>query len=314
MAAAGPGVVGARTPPQASRRERNPPRQARAARRLRRVLRTEPDACVRVPDGWNESVQGGTGPNRTASTYNVRNQLSSFTVGGTTTNLAYFGDGQDDLYTVGSTTYRNTILGLTQIGTDTYTRDNSGALVAQNTSNGLKYLHLDALGSVRGVSGSTGAVDYRLNYDPYGRALTGTGIATAGSSTTRVGYAGGTWINEGSMYHFGARYYDPSLLRWTMPDPVLQPNDPGQANRYAYVAGNPTNASDPSGTVSCSTFGIGGICKTASHAASFVGRNAGHIALGVHDTLLGVGFGALAISELRLVPLAAVLLAQPRAR
>ena len=94
-----------------------------------------------------------------------------FTVGGTTTNLTFFGDGQDDLYSDATSTHRNTILGLTQIGSDLYTRDNAGGLVAQNTSNGQQYLHLDALGSVRAITGPTGTVAKRFDYDPYGRAI-----------------------------------------------------------------------------------------------------------------------------------------------
>lgn len=195
----------------------------------------------------NESAQGGTGANRTASTYNVRNQTAAFTVSATTTNLKHFGDGQDDLYEVGSTTHRNTTLGLTQIGSDLYTRDNAGSLVSQSTGNGRKYFHLDALGSVRGLTGSGGTLDYKLNYDPYGRALTGTGLSQPGSATTRFGFASGEWISEASYYHFGARYYDPALLRWTMPDPLLQPSDPGQANRFVYASGNAVNWTDPSG-------------------------------------------------------------------
>jgi RHS repeat-associated protein len=196
----------------------------------------------------NESAEGGTGANRLTSHYDPRDQLDQFTVGTTTTNLSYFGDSQDDLFTVGSTTYRNTILGLTQIGTDTYTRDNAGGLVAQTTANGLQFVHTDALGSVRATTGTTGSVANRFDYDPYGRSLSGTGLSSPGASTSRFGYAGGNWIDAGSFYHFGARYYDPALQRWTMPDPVLQPTDPGQANLYGYVGGDPVNGVDPEGT------------------------------------------------------------------
>jgi RHS repeat-associated protein len=41
---------------------------------------------------------------------------------------------------------------------------------------------------------------------------------------------------------FGARYYDPSLGRWTQQDPTGQ-----DANPYAYVDGDPVNVVDPSG-------------------------------------------------------------------
>jgi RHS repeat-associated protein len=200
-------------------------------------------------------------------------------VGGSNTSLSYFGDGQDDLFTVGSTTYRDTILGLTQIGTDTYTRDSGGGLVAHNTANGVQFFHTDALGSVRATTGSTGSVANRFDYDPYGRSLSGTGLSSPGASTSRFGYAGGNWIDAGSFYHFGARYYDPALQRWTMPDPVLQPTDPGQANLYGYVGGDPENSLDPAGTciiLSCDTWHsvgdtVGGVAESVVGAGAVAG-------------------------------------------
>lgn len=41
---------------------------------------------------------------------------------------------------------------------------------------------------------------------------------------------------------FGARYYDPTLGRWTQQDPSGQ-----DANPYAYAGCNPINSADPSG-------------------------------------------------------------------
>jgi RHS repeat-associated protein len=49
------------------------------------------------------------------------------------------------------------------------------------------------------------------------------------------------------LYKYGERFYDPALGRWTQQDPLSQPYDPGEANRYAYVGGDPINLLDPSG-------------------------------------------------------------------
>jgi RHS repeat-associated protein len=60
--------------------------------------------------------------------------------------------------------------------------------------------------------------------------------------------AGGFYDSAGT-YHFGQRNYDPRLGRWTQADPLNQPDDLRQANRYAYVGGNPVNFVDPTGLV-----------------------------------------------------------------
>ncbi len=175
-----------------------------------------------------------------ASTYNARQQLTSLTG---VTGIGYFATGQSDLSTAGGSTHRSGVLGLSQIGSDSYVRDESGGLVSQSTSGGRQYVHTDALGSVRALTNSTGAVSNRLDYDPYGQP---TSAATPGSSTSRFGYAQGENIGAG-LTHYGERYYDPAIMRWTQPDPLLNSDDIRQANRYAYAANDPINNSDPSG-------------------------------------------------------------------
>jgi RHS repeat-associated protein len=71
-------------------------------------------------------------------------------------------------------------------------------------------------------------------------------------------------------YHFGARYYDPSLGRWTQQDPVGGSlGDLGSVNRYAYAGDDPVNLVDPSGkdSTSFALCVVGGILA----AASFIG-------------------------------------------
>jgi RHS repeat-associated protein len=61
---------------------------------------------------------------------------------------------------------------------------------------------------------------------------------------TDVGFAGGyTVAASGSMklVHFGKRFYDPDLGRWTQPDTLDQAGDLRQANLYLYVGQDPVN-------------------------------------------------------------------------
>ena len=60
-------------------------------------------------------------------------------------------------------------------------------------------------------------------------------------------YAGGETEPQGGLVHFGQRYYDPQIGRWTQPDPLDQTGNLREGNRYAYVGGDPINASDPRG-------------------------------------------------------------------
>jgi RHS repeat-associated protein len=66
---------------------------------------------------------------------------------------------------------------------------------------------------------------------------------------TDLGYVGGQLLPN-NMYHFGARFYDPSLARWTQEDPLAAVASRQDANRYAYAGGNPVMNADPSGLFS----------------------------------------------------------------
>ncbi|WP_408052753.1 polymorphic toxin-type HINT domain-containing protein [Streptomyces sp. HO565] len=61
------------------------------------------------------------------------------------------------------------------------------------------------------------------------------------------GFVGGTKDTDTGLTHLGAREYDPTLGRFVSVDPLLDLNDPQQANGYTYSNNNPTTLSDPSG-------------------------------------------------------------------
>jgi len=51
----------------------------------------------------------------------------------------------------------------------------------------------------------------------------------------------------GSLYHYGARFYDPATATWTQQDPINQITSLTQANHYTYTGGNPIDGTDPTG-------------------------------------------------------------------
>jgi len=71
----------------------------------------------------------------------------------------------------------------------------------------------------------------------------GNRIATSGNAIPQYGYTGREPDETGLIY-YRARYYDPTIGRFTQRDPIgLQ----GGINQYAYVGGNPVNFVDPQG-------------------------------------------------------------------
>ncbi len=82
---------------------------------------------------------------------------------------------------------------------------------------GLVYwLHGDHLGSTSEVSTATGSLYGRERYYPYGQVR-----YTWGSLPTTYNYTGQRLDYTGLLY-YGARYYDPALMRFTQPDTLVQ--------------------------------------------------------------------------------------------
>jgi RHS repeat-associated protein len=99
----------------------------------------------------------------------------------------------------------------------------------------------DQVGSVRlVVDAATGAVAQRIDYDEFGNVLSDTN-----PGFQPFAFAGGLYDSQTGLVRFGARDYDAQTGRWTARDPIRFGG--GQANLYAFVAGDPLNSRDPSG-------------------------------------------------------------------
>nr|CAI77957.1 putative secreted protein [Streptomyces ambofaciens ATCC 23877]CAI78231.1 putative secreted protein [Streptomyces ambofaciens ATCC 23877]CAJ87738.1 putative secreted protein [Streptomyces ambofaciens ATCC 23877]CAJ89016.1 putative secreted protein [Streptomyces ambofaciens ATCC 23877] len=61
-----------------------------------------------------------------------------------------------------------------------------------------------------------------------------------------VGARAGAYADPTGLYEMEHRYYDPTLGRFTQPDPSGQ-----ETNPYLYVSGDPINPADPSGLCFC---------------------------------------------------------------
>lgn len=97
------------------------------------------------------------------------------------------------------------------------------------------YLH-DGLGSTMALVDSTGTVQNRYAYDPWGNAIAG---GTTGSVPNPFRYAGAMLDSTTGLYKMGERYYDLSVGRFTQLG--------GLGDGYTYTGDNPVNYDDVSG-------------------------------------------------------------------
>jgi RHS repeat-associated protein len=175
-------------------------------------------------------LTGISGPGVTASfKYDALGRRIEKTVNGVTTQYLY--DGFDIVAELQNGAVTATYLRSLRID-EPFSRTKGG-----NTS----YYLQDALGSVVGLTDSTGALSTTYSYDAYG-AVTQSGVA----SDQPFKFTGREDDGTG-LYYYRARYYSPDLRRFISEDPIGLAG--GDVNFYAYVVNSPTNLTDPSGTL-----------------------------------------------------------------
>jgi len=125
-----------------------------------------------------------------------------------------------------------------------YDSDTDGSSVATH------YFTHDANFNVTAVTNSSGTVQERYEYTPYGAVAVldadfsndGDGISDIGNGTL---YTGRLLDPETGYYYYRARYYDPWLGRFVGRDPIEFRGS--KWNLYEYVKGKPSKLVDPSG-------------------------------------------------------------------
>jgi RHS repeat-associated protein len=134
----------------------------------------------------------------------------------------------------------------------------NGKLMAEQTPDGQFYwTHNDHLNSTRKLTSASGAVVYRGEFDPYGKAALETGSVSL-NSHKYTGYER-DWAT--GLDYANARMYTSQYGRFMQSDPVTQgcgnrnpeilaganQRLPESLNRYGYVRNDPVNLIDPSG-------------------------------------------------------------------
>jgi RHS repeat-associated protein len=116
-------------------------------------------------------------------------------------------------------------------------------LISQQRGSLTAFYHADGLGSTRFLTDSSGSVTDTYLYDAYGNS-----IGSSGTTVNNYLYTGEQFDRNLGEYYLRTRYYNPSQGRFTGRDPfdgMLE--EPLSLNKYAYVHGNPVNATDPTG-------------------------------------------------------------------
>ncbi|MBC8419759.1 MAG: RHS repeat protein [Desulfobacterales bacterium] len=188
-----------------------------------------------------------------SATYDPENRPTSITLGGTARAYLYNGLGRRVRIQSGGNT-RN--LHHDHLGRLLFETNASGQLsavyiyagdllVAQGDGSGNYLFPLrDKSGSTLALADESGTVVAAYAYGPYG-AVAG----KSGDVTTPFTYVGAFGVmDEGDdLYFMTNRYYDAVSGRFLQRDPIGFESK--QTNLYAYVANNPINLIDPSGTM-----------------------------------------------------------------
>ncbi|HBY95835.1 MAG TPA: hypothetical protein DEP84_18085 [Chloroflexi bacterium] len=218
-------------------------------------------------------LKQGTSYIRYTQAFNPDNRLSQVTGNGAT--LTYDLDAQTGTTirrsqtSGGSTTTTDFVLHYYQKNVTTgevtkYYYFGEQRVLQRVGATGLSYLHSDHLGSPALLTSSSGTVQTRYRFTPYGRQR-------EGSPTTDRRFTGQRWEASSFLYDYQARHYDPALGLFVSPDPIVpEPGQPAALNRFAYGYNNPLKFTDPTGhMLVCGTQAASAECNGGTYYAGY---------------------------------------------
>jgi RHS repeat-associated protein len=125
------------------------------------------------------------------------------------------------------------------------------AVLAQtNASGATSYLMVDAQGSTRQLTDSSGNITARFAFDAYGN-LVYVAVGVLNPPATKILYVGQLFDVALQLYVLRARLFDAGRGRFTTSDPIgASLCDPGNLDKYVYGSDDPVNRTDPSGLMS----------------------------------------------------------------
>ncbi len=219
-------------------------------------------SCASPPTGATTYTYDARG-NRTKLTppsggatplaYDQANRLTGY---GANPTYAYNGDGLRLSKTVSGSTSQflwdvgSTLPLLLKDGSTSYVYGPRGLPLEQINGSNVLWLHHDQLESTRLVTDSAGTAQATYTFDAYGNL-----IASSGSLTNPLRFAGQYQDAESGLYYMRARYYDGASAQFTSRDAAVN----STRQPYAYVADNPINGTDPSGLCDFNPL-LGGFC------------------------------------------------------
>jgi RHS repeat-associated protein len=171
-------------------------------------------------------LSGATGGISAVVEYDPTGMLAKVTAGGSATDYLYDGANLVAQYN-GALLLRKFVHGA-GIDAPVAWFEGSGTSIR-------KFLHADERGSVIAASDGAGAASVAVKYNLYGES---------GALASQFGYTGQLYIPALDLYYYKARMYSAKTGRFVQPDPI---GYAGGMNLYAYVGGDPVNATDPLG-------------------------------------------------------------------